>query len=103
MKYSERSFVYFSVAIAVSVPHLDLMISLIGALASSAIALIFPPILEVLVQWPDGLGRFKWKLAKNIFILVFGFVGFVAGTATTLIHIAQAFSGDSNNKDMVTS
>ena len=78
------------------------MISLIGALSSSAIALIFPPILEILVQWPDGLGKFKWKIGKNIFIIIFGFTGFVAGTITTLINIGKAFSGTSD-VDMVRS
>ena len=77
------------------------MISLIGALSSSAIALIFPPILEMLVQWPDGLGKFKWKIVKNILIIIFGFTGFVAGTITTLISIGKAFSGTSNRDMMI--
>ena len=77
------------------------MISLIGALSSSAIALIFPPILEILVQWPDGLGKFKWKIVKNVLIIIFGFTGFVTGTITTLISIAKAFSGTSNGDTMM--
>ncbi len=83
---------HIAVAVAVSVPHLDLMISLIGALSSSAIALIYTPVQEMLVMWPNDLGRFKWKIFKDILLILFGFVGFVAGTVTTLISIADAFS-----------
>lgn len=85
-----------SVGIAATVPHLDLLISLIGALSSSAIALIFPPILELIVAWPDELGACKWKIGKNVLLILFGFIGFVSGTVTTLIHIAKAFSGNSD-------
>jgi proton-coupled amino acid transporter len=74
------------------IPHLDLMISLIGALSSSAIALIIPPILELVTSWPDQeFGKFYWRIFKNIFIIVVGIVGFVVGTVVTLIAIVNTF------------
>ena len=81
-----------SVTLAAVIPHLDLMISLIGALSSSAIALIIPPILELVTSWPDQeFGKFYWRIFKNIFIIVVGIVGFVIGTVVTLIAIVDTF------------
>ena len=74
------------------IPHLDLLISLIGAVSSSALALIFPPIIEIVVSWPDRLGKYKWKLYKDILIIIFGFVGFLVGTTVSVMAIIDAFS-----------
>ncbi|CAF0765356.1 unnamed protein product [Didymodactylos carnosus] len=59
--------------IASLIPNLGLVISLVGAIASTALSVIFPPILETITFWPDGLGRAKWMLILNILIVTFGF------------------------------
>jgi len=70
------------------------MISLVGTLSSSAIALIFPPLLEIVTYWndPHRYGRYRWRIGKDILIMLFGILGFFIGTITTLINIVQAFS-----------
>ena len=70
------------------------MISLVGALSSSAIALVFPPMLEIVTYWhePWRFGRYRWRIGKDVLIMLFGVVGFFIGTATTLINIVQAFT-----------
>jgi proton-coupled amino acid transporter len=94
-KYGEyllrACFVIMTFVLAIIIPCLDLVISLVGALSSSAVALIFPPILEIVTFWsvPHGLGRYRWKLAKDILIVLLGIVGFVVGTVTTLISIVR--------------
>ena len=81
-----------SVILAAVIPHLDLMISLIGALASNAIALIIPPILEMVIVWPDReFGRYHWKAVKNVAIMFVGLLGFVVGVTVTLIAIVDTF------------
>ena len=80
-----------SVLLAITVPHLELMISLIGALASSALALIFPPIIQILALWPDGKLRW-WHIVKDILIVLFGILGFVAGTITSIMEIVKVMS-----------
>lgn len=69
------------------IPNLGGIISLVGAVSSSALALIFPPIIEIVTFWPDGLGKYKWMLWKDLFILMFGLLGFVFGTYTSLLHL----------------
>ncbi|XP_064636410.1 proton-coupled amino acid transporter 1-like isoform X2 [Lineus longissimus] len=93
-EYVFRTFlVLFTFALAAVIPHLELLISLIGALSSSSLALIFPPIIEIATYWPDNkLGRYKWMLWKDILIVVFGLLGFVTGTFVSLKEIIVAFS-----------
>ncbi|CAD5120431.1 DgyrCDS9000 [Dimorphilus gyrociliatus] len=91
-RYLFKTIVVLSTFVAAAVlPQLNLLISLIGAFSSSSIALIFPPIVDCIVNWPNDLGYFRWKLIKNILIIAFGLFGFAVGTATTLEEIVKAF------------
>ena len=81
----------FAVVLAAVVPHLDLMIALLGAFASSALALVFPPLFHVISLWPDQLGRCKWVLVKDSCIMLVGLLAFVTGSAATLVEIVRTF------------
>ncbi|KAK2170350.1 hypothetical protein LSH36_3g17049 [Paralvinella palmiformis] len=85
------SFLVLTFLLAITVPHLDLMISLIGALASSALALIFPPIIHIMAFWPDGDLRW-WHIVKDVIIVLFGLLGFLTGTVTTIMKIVKVMS-----------
>lgn len=80
-----------SVLLAVLIPHLDLMISLVGALASSTLAIIFPPILDALVFWPHMGSWRPLRMLKNCALLVIGLLGFVTGTAVSVMEIIKAY------------
>lgn len=81
-EYSIRiSLVVMTVVIAVLVPDLDGFISLVGALCLSMLGLIFPAVIDLVTSYEEpGLGRFNWRLWKNIFLIFFGLIGFVTGT-----------------------
>lgn len=70
---------------AVLIPRLDLVISLVGAVSSSALALVFPPLVE-LITYSDRPLR-PAMLVKDLLIAVVGFVGFLAGTYVTLAEV----------------
>lgn len=80
--------VVFTLLLAVAIPKLDLFISLVGAFASSFIALVIPPVLELVTFWPEIS---KWVLAKDIGIILFGLVGFLTGTYASIDAIINAF------------
>ena len=84
-------YVYLIVGIAAMVPHLDLLISLIGAFASCALALMLPPTIELLTLSVEQGQLPWWKVLKDILIIVFGLIGFITGTWTSLQEIIKTF------------
>lgn len=77
---------------AVSIPRLGLFISLFGAFCLSALGISFPGFIDICVLWPNrDFGPFKYKLLKNIFLIVFGLVGLVVGTYVSIVDIIESF------------
>ncbi|XP_015307643.2 proton-coupled amino acid transporter 2 isoform X2 [Macaca fascicularis] len=77
--------------LAVLIPRLDLVISLVGSVSSSALALIIPPLLEVSTFYSEGMSPLT--IFKDALISILGFVGFVVGTYQALDELLK--SGDS--------
>ncbi|KAK7793292.1 hypothetical protein R5R35_004993 [Gryllus longicercus] len=78
--------VTFTLCLAIAIPNLGAVISLVGALSSSTLALIFPPLIEI-ITFSHDLGRYKWILWKDIAIMCFGLCGFGFGTYVSLENI----------------
>ncbi|XP_028401849.1 proton-coupled amino acid transporter 1-like isoform X2 [Dendronephthya gigantea] len=80
--------VIFTAILASVIPQLDNFIALVGAMSSSALALVFPPIFHSLSC--PGLSRLTH--IKNIAIAVFGIVGGIFGTIMSVINIAKDYN-----------
>jgi len=89
------SFVVCLAGFAFAIPKLDLFIALIGACASSALAIIFPPILQILVFYnvPEPQWQKILWISKSLFICGVGILGFLTGTYTSLQNIIDYFKG----------
>ncbi|KAL1117154.1 hypothetical protein AAG570_004481, partial [Ranatra chinensis] len=84
--------VIMTVGIAIAIPNLGPFISLVGAVCLSTLGLMFPSFIELVVCWEEpGLGRFNWILWKNVLIIMFGVLGFVTGTITSIHEIYDTF------------
>ncbi|VVC39501.1 Amino acid transporter, transmembrane domain [Cinara cedri] len=75
------------------IPHLSLFISMMGAVASTFLALIFPPLCHMAVTGSNEkeYGRFRWRLMMNAVTLALGALGFVTGTYASVYEICEAF------------
>ncbi|KAF5289662.1 hypothetical protein FQR65_LT11779 [Abscondita terminalis] len=85
------AFVLVTFTLAEIIPFLDLFITLVGAFSSTAIALIFPPILE-LVNASATSTLTPWMIIKDGFILVVGFLGCLTGSFESIKLIVRAFN-----------
>lgn len=65
--------------VAILVPNLGLLISLIGAICSNSLALVFPVIIEYLVATRGDSKMQTLDVIKNILILLLAIVGFLSG------------------------
>ncbi|KAL0605329.1 Proton-coupled amino acid transporter 3 [Plecturocebus cupreus] len=72
---------------AIVIPHLDLVISLVGSVSSSALALIIPPLLEIIILHSEDMSYVT--IAKNIMISILGLLGCIFGTYQALCELTQ--------------
>merc|ERR1712179_354419 len=80
------SLVMVTFSLAAAIPKLDLFISLVGAISSSTLALMAPPIIDTMTNWQE-IG--KLRIARNIFLFSIGFLGFLTGSFVSLENIIK--------------
>ncbi|KAF5271069.1 hypothetical protein FQR65_LT00488 [Abscondita terminalis] len=86
-------FVLVIFALAAIIPYLELFISLVGALCSTSIALIIPPILELVTKSSKIT---VWMIIKNVVIISMGLLGCVTGSYESIRLIIEAVKNDSS-------
>lgn len=80
--------VSLTVAIAIAVPNIGPFISLIGAAGLSTLGLLFPSIIEIITYYKQpGYGTCLWVLWKNLFLILCGIAGFIAGTYVSIVEL----------------
>nr|AAN76273.1 proton/amino acid transporter 3 [Mus musculus] len=72
---------------AVLIPRLDLVISLVGSVSSSALAIIIPPLLEIATFYSENISCAT--IVKDIMISILGLLGCVLGTYQALYEMTQ--------------
>lgn len=76
------------------IPNLGLFISLVGAVSSSTLALIFPPLINILTTYTYGYGKYRWQLFKDLGVMLFGAIGFMAGSYVSMRRILEGTPDD---------
>ncbi|XP_037776225.1 proton-coupled amino acid transporter-like protein CG1139 [Penaeus monodon] len=88
-EYAFRAFlVLITFILAAAIPNIGLFISLVGAMSSSTLAIIFPPIIELVTFWPRVS---KLTIIKCFVIMSFGILCFVIGSYASIMAIVEYF------------
>lgn len=89
--------VMITAVLAVSIPDLGDLISLVGAFASTSLSFIFPPLMEIAVFWSSTdrkclrvFSKLEWVI-KDLLIVLLGAVGFCFGTYAAFYAIVIKF------------
>lgn len=87
-----RSFiVVITFVVAELVPNLGLLLSLIGAVCSTVLVLVLPPLMELIILSFETR-KFHWILvSKNLLILLLSVLCFLLGGYESLSGIIKAF------------
>ncbi|XP_063633178.1 proton-coupled amino acid transporter-like protein CG1139 [Cydia splendana] len=84
--------VLLTFGIAAMVPELEAFISLFGALCLSALGLAFPAIIQTCTYWYYVSRSERLRmLVKNAIVVLFGVLGLIVGTWTSLERIVEKF------------
>ena len=82
-------------ALAIAIPSLGPFISLMGAVFVGTLGLFVPAVLEtVFLQANGNFGRLKWKLWKNMFLVIFSLVAMFSGTFVSIKDIIKLYTTD---------
>jgi len=73
------------------VPNLTLLVTLIGAVGSSVLALVLPPLLEFNILACEGIKISWFVILKNVFMLLLAFVGFLCGGYESITGIYKIY------------
>ncbi|XP_011056048.1 PREDICTED: proton-coupled amino acid transporter 1-like isoform X3 [Acromyrmex echinatior] len=82
---------FITFILAEAIPKLGLFISLVGAVSSTALALMFPPMIEMIVCWHNTNFGF-FTITKDMIIILIGVLGFITGTYESVTSIVKSFS-----------
>ncbi|XP_059059737.1 proton-coupled amino acid transporter-like protein CG1139 [Achroia grisella] len=86
--------VLLTFGVAAAVPELDLFISLFGALCLSALGLAFPAFIQSCAYWHYVNRSERIRIIiKNAFVIIFGILGLIVGTWTSMEGIILKFAG----------
>lgn len=102
--YLTRIFItIFTLGLAATVPWLDLLVSLLGAVKMSTLSLMAPALIDSTAHWnTDSKWKWIYRSIKNVIVFAIGFLGCVIGTYISMHDIIENFNHmDDNNSTSV--
>jgi len=84
-----------TLGMAATVPWLDLLVSLLGAVKMSTLSLMAPALIDSAAHWNEDTGGvFVYRCVKNIIVFIIGFLACVVGTYISTMEIVNKFKND---------
>ncbi|XP_017068768.1 glutamate transporter polyphemus [Drosophila eugracilis] len=81
------TFLILTGAVAVGVPNLAALTELEGAFSLSNLNLLCPALIDVFLNYRKGYGRLKWKLIRDILLILIGLIFGTVGCTVAMIQL----------------
>lgn len=96
-----RTFIMLCMAgLAIAVPNLEPFIALVGAVFFGSLGLFVPAFVEIVFLQQNGsFGHFKWRLWKNLFLMIFALIAMFAGAFVSIKEIIHSYSGGGDDEE----
>ncbi|XP_075165024.1 proton-coupled amino acid transporter-like protein acs [Haematobia irritans] len=82
--------ILISGGVAAAIPNLEPFISLVGAVFFSLLGIFVPSFVETVYLWPN-MGFAKWKLIKNVVLMVLAIGALIAGATVSIEEIIDLY------------
>lgn len=82
--------ILISGGVAAAIPDLEPFISLVGAVFFSLLGIFVPSFVETVYLWPN-MGWLKFKLVKNVLLMILALCALVAGAAVSIEEIINLY------------
>lgn len=79
-----------TVGVAASVPKLEPLIGLVGSICFSTLGIFIPAVVDIVLRWDGEMGSFKWRLYKNIFLIIFSLFALISGTYYSILSFSNS-------------
>ncbi|XP_017836306.1 glutamate transporter polyphemus isoform X2 [Drosophila busckii] len=79
--------------VAVLVPNLAALTELEGAFSLANLNLLCPALIDMFLNYESGYGRLRWKLIRDILLIIVGIVSGVVGCTVAIQQMVDDFRG----------
>lgn len=79
------------VGFALIAPTVESFIGLLGSFGTAVLSVLLPVTVDLLYRWPNDFGRFRWKLVKDIMLMLFGLFVLIVGTYFGILDIVAIY------------
>lgn len=77
---------------AIAIPNLGAFMGLLGCLLLTMLSYFLPIVVETIYLYPDGFGKFKWRLWKNVLIMLLSLAFFAIGLYFSVLEIIHLYN-----------
>ncbi|KAF5295596.1 hypothetical protein FQR65_LT10399 [Abscondita terminalis] len=83
-------FVAGTVVVAVAVPNLEPIITLVGAVCLSSLGILLPAVVDTVLYWED-LNGLQWKIIKNVILMLFSILALISGSVVSIRSLIDVY------------
>lgn len=81
-----------TILLAIAIPNLGPIISLVGAVCFSILGLLLPAFIEMATRWESpGFGFLKWRLIKDILLSIIAVFALFSGAYASILDIIATY------------